>query len=291
MIRQLSFRNGAGERWGLNGQQDVYASDLSGFGLELAPDFNNLHRGFFSPIQEELEPQIQAGMTLTFTRNPYPQYRALINWLASAGTLTLIYNPDGTQEYWRDITPASIQKGELDVMGWLSTPCTFLCLTPWYLPVPTDLILDTDEDPDVLRYPYVYTPELHYGADSHAALSGKVSGSGHIPGALRLTVTGTIINPEFNLVDNQTGQQIGSCRVAVSLAEGEQLIFSTRYEESFVKKISASGQETDLLDVLDITADPFFHIPVTGSYTFSIQSEAEISAAAQLQLYYYYRSV
>lgn len=290
-IRQLFFQNAAGERYGLNGQLGTYASDLSGLGISLNPDFADLSRGFFTVSHEVAEPQMPINMTLTFTRGAYASYQKLVNWLAAAGTITLIYNPTGDQEYWRDVCVGSMMKGELNPVGWLQAPCSFLSLTPWYLPVPTDLILATDASEDILRFPFTFTEDLRFGTDSHAALTCRISGAGHIPGALRLTCTGAVSNPEFKLVSILTGKLIGICRVAVTLTEGEQLIFSTRYNDSFVRKISAAGEETDLLDALDLSGDPFFHIPVNEPCTFSIESDADIEASAELQIFYYYRSV
>lgn len=290
-IRKLWFQNAAGERWGLNGQQGIYASELAGLGLSLSPEFADLSRGFFLPVQEENEPQTAVSFTLTFAREPYKTYKRLVDWLAAAGKVTLIYQPTGEKEYCREVIVTGMQKGELNAVGWLQVPCSILCLTPWYLPLPTSLQLETDADENVKRYTYTYTPQLRYGSDAHASLAAPVAGSGHIPGALELTYTGAVTNPRFRLVGNNSGKLCGTCSVQVTLGEADSLVFSTRYEESFVKKISASGAETDLLDVLDLSSDPFFHIPVTEACTLYMESDAEISGSAQLQVFYYFRSV
>ena len=290
-IRQLFLQNAAGDRVGLNGQQGIYASDLSGFGMDLAPNFADLSCGFFSITHDKVEPQAALGMTVTFTSNAYQQYLSFANWLAAAGTITLIYNPTGVREYWRDICLSSIQKGELNAVGWLPVPCTFSCLTPWYLPTPTDMALEADTSESIRRYPYSYTSELRYGSDSHAALSCKIPGSGHIPGAMRLTYSGAISDPELRLMDDTTGKLIGRCKIYADLSETDTLIYCTRYDQSYAKVISATGEERDLLDVLDLTMDPFFHIPVNHPCTFSIESTADLSGIAELQVYHYYRSV
>ena len=75
------------------------------------------------------------------------------------------------------------------------------------------------------------------------------------------------------------------------LSVSDTLLFSTRYEDSYVKKRSAAGVETDLLDVLDLSSTPFFHIPVDEPCTISVESDAAINGKADLEIYYYYRSV
>ena len=71
----------------------------------------------------------------------------------------------------------------------------------------------------------------------------------------------------------------------------DTLVLSTRYNNSYVKRISASGEETDLLDALDLSTDPFFRVPITEPCTISVEAGAVITGRADLLIYYYYRSV
>lgn len=289
-IRKLWFQNAAGARWSLNGEQGVYATNLSGFGLTLSANYADLSRGFFVPVSTS-EPQATIPFTLNFTKNPYSVYQKMVDWLAAAGTITIVYNPTGGQEYCRDVTVNFIQKGELNEVGWLEVPSSFLCNTPWYLPTPTSLTLETGGTDESKRYDYVYTDELRYGNDSSAALSGTIAGAGHIPGSLELTFYGAITNPKIRLVGNVSGKTYGICSVSVVLNPSDQLVFSTRYENAYVKRVAAGGIETDLLDVLDLSTEPFFHIPVDEPCTLSVEADAAFSGTADLVLYYYYRSV
>lgn len=290
-IRKLYFQNAAGERYGLNGERGVYASSLAGFGLTLTPNFADLSRGFFVPVSDESEPQNTVPFTLTFTRNPYDSYKSLVDWLTAAGTITIVYNPTGKQEYCRDVTINFLQKGELSAVGWLEIPCSFLCNTPWYLPAPTSLELEAGGMDDSKRYDYEYDDALCYGSDSSASFSGTIAGAGHIPGSLELTYYGAITNPKIRLTGNISGKTYGVCSVDVVLAASDTLKFSTRYENSYVKQITAAGVETDLLDALDLSSTPFFHIPVDEPCTISVEADAPFTGFADLRIFYYYRSV
>lgn len=290
-IRKVYFKNNAGSRRGLNGENGIYASALSGLGFTLSPSYADLNRGFFIPVSDESEPQGTLSLTLTFTRNPYQSYRTLVAWLAAAGTITIVYNPTGSQEYCRDVTINFLQKGELNEVGWLEVPCSFYCNTPWYLPAPTSLTLEVGGTDESKRYDYTYSENLMYGSDSSATLSGTVSGAGHLPGALELTYYGAIVNPKIRLTGNITGKTYGVCSIKTSLGASDALRFSTRYENSYVKKVSAEGIETDLLDVLDLSTTPFFHIPVDEPCTIAVEADAVFSGYAKLLIYYYYRSV
>lgn len=290
-IRKLYFQNASGKRYGLNGENGVYASSLAGFGFTLSPTYADLSRGFFVPVSDESEPQGAIPFTLTFTRNPYDSYKSFVDWLSSAGTVTILYNPTGKQEYCRDVTINFLQKSELNEVGWLEIPCSYTCNTPWYLPTPTSLALELGGTDESKRYTYEYTEGLRYGADSSAALSGTIAGAGHIPGSLKLTYYGAITNPTIRLTGDNSGKTYGVCSVSVVLAPSDTLVFSTRYEDSYVKRISAAGVETDLLDALDLSSTPFFHIPVDEPCTISVEADAAFSGSADLLIFYYYRSV
>lgn len=290
-IRKLYFQNAAGERYGLNGEKGVYASGLAGFGVTLSPGFADLGRGFFVPVGEESEPQNTIPFTLTFTKTPYESYNAFVNWLTAAGTVTLVYNPAGRQEYCRDVTVNFLQKGEKNAVGWLEVPGSFFCNTPWYLPKPTTLNLEAGGTDESKRYDYEYNEFLMYGDDSSASLTGTIAGAGHTPGSLELTYYGAITNPKIRLTGNVSGKTYGICSIATVLAPSDRLVFSTRYEDSYAKRISAAGVETNLLDALDLSTTPFFHIPVNEPCTIAIEADAVFTGFADLLVYYYYRSV
>ena len=290
-IRKISLQNSSGQRFPLDGTDGVYASELSGFGFSLEQNFADLSRGFFKSTESELEPQQPIPFTITFTKNAYQTYRRLVDWLSSAGKITLVYKPFGDLEFFRDVLVSSIQKGELNALCWLEAPCNFTCLTPWYLPTPTIMTLEGGGNDTSKRYPYRYTENLRYGSDSTAALSGIIAPSGHIPGALEISYSGAIINPRIRLQGNITGKTYGICSVAVSLEASDTLKFSSRYEKSYVSKIAAGGAETDLLDKLDLITEPFFHIPVDEPCTLTIESDDIITGKAEVKAFYYYRSV
>lgn len=290
-IRKLYFQNAAGERYGLNGESGVYASMLAGFGFTLSPVFADLSRGFWIPVSDESEPQNSLPFTMTFIRNPYDAYTAWVDWINAAGTLTIVYNPTGKQEYCRDVAINSIQKGELNSVGWLEVPCSYYCITPWYLPSPTAIRLDAAATDESKRYTYSYSQSLHYGADSAAACAATIAGAGHIPGALELTYRGGITKPKIRLVGKSSGKTYGICSVDGVFLSTDTLKFSTKYEDSYVKKVTADGAETDLLDALDLSTTPFFHIPVDEPCDISIESDAAFDGVANLTIFYYYRSV
>lgn len=290
-IRKLYLQNASGDRWSLNGDLGVYASNLSGFGVTLAPTYADLTRGFFLPVGDESEPQNALAFAITFTRNAYAVYHSFIGWVSAAGSLSICYDPTGTQEYLRDVEVNFLQKGELTEVGWLEIPCSFYPTTPWYRPEPATLALLNTGTDESKRYAYCYTEELRYGVDSSAALTGTIYGAGHVPGALDLVYYGGIVNPTIRIVGDGSGKTYGVCSITATLGSSDRLEYSCQYKDSYARKVSANGTVTDLLDALDLSTTPFPHLPVDEPCTISIEADAAFTGSAELVIYYYFRSV
>ena len=290
-IRKLYFQNEKGERWGLNGDRGLYCTDLAGLGLTLNPTLNGIGNGFMSVESNDAGAQKGLPFTLIFTKSPYQYYQMLTDWMAAAETLTIVYNPTGAQEYYCDVVINYMQKGELNQVGWLEVLCNFYCVTPWYLPSPSLLSIRSAGKDERKRYDYRYTETLKYGMNNAAALSATIAGAGHIPGSIELKYFGAINNPRIKILGNISGKTYGACYISAVVEETDILLFSTKYEDSYVRKISAEGIETNLLDKIDLSLTPFFHIPVNEPCTITLESDDLFIGRAELSVYYYYRSV
>ena len=290
-IRQLWLQNAQGERIPLNGQTSIYAYDLHGLGFSLSPKFADLGYGFFAAVADANDPQGSPGMTLVFTKNPYDVYQRFINWLAVSGNaVTLVYQPTGSQEFLTDVTIASLQKAELDEVGWLRCPITFYASSPWYRPLPTTFDMESTASDNSKRYDYIYE-DLIYGDDSASVLSVDLVGAGHLPGALELTYHGPISNPRIRIAGSRSGKNVALCSAKTILAPSDTLHYSSRQNDSHLYKVSAAGEVTDLLDVLDLSTNPFGHIPINEPCTVSLEADSAIVGRAELTIYYHYRSV
>lgn len=290
-LRKLYLKNASGERRSLTGEAGIFATRLSGFGYSLSPTFADLGSGFFPVTSEKNDLRNNLTFALFLTKNPYAVHQSLIDWISAAGKLTIVYNPTGAQEYSRDVIVNYIQKGELNAVGWLELLCSFVCITPWYKPTPASLNVVGSGRDERIRYPYRYTADLRYGSDSTASVSAFIAGSGHIPGALRMSFRGAVTSPRIRLYSNSTGKTYGTCKIDTVLTELDTLEFSTVYEDSYIRKVSQDGSVIDLLDCVDLNSEPFFHIPVDDRCTLVVESDAPFSGRANLLIYSYYRSV
>ena len=290
-MRKFYFSNASGERWPLQGEKGVYLSEPSGLGVQLSPSYADLQHGFFIPIDAGVEPQGAPRATLVFTRPVYPTYRQLVNWLAAAGTLELIYCPYGAEEFHRRVDVQALTKSELNKNGFLSCELSLLTLSPWFKAAATRFDLESQETDESMRYDIDYIDNLIYGDDFTSALSGTISPEGHIPAALSVTFYGGAVSPVISLAGDLTGKLYGACRIDDTIAAGETLLFSSADDDSFVRKLTAQGVVVDLLDKIDLNGEPFPRLPLTEPCTLSIAADAAISGAADVLVYYYYRSV
>lgn len=290
-MRKFYFSDASGERWPLQGEKGVYFSAPSGLGVSLAPSYADLQRGFFLPVATAAEPQGVPHATLVFVRPAYPTYRQLVNWLAAAEELELIYCPYGAEEFHRRVDVQALTKGELDKNAFLSCELSLLARSPWYKAAAVHLDLASQTTDESLRYDITYTDDLIYGDDVTSDLSGTLYPEGHIPAALSVTFYGGAVSPVISLTGDVTGRLYGACRIDDTVAAGETLLFSSDYLDSYVRKRTAQGATVDLLDKIDLDGEPFPRLPLTEPCTLSISAEAAISGAADVAVYYYYRSV
>ena len=291
-MRKFSILSESGDSYPLNGERGVYLSEPSGLGYSLSPSYADLSNGFFLLVGDVAEPQSILSYKLTFTgKNPYELYRSFIGWLSAAGRLTLAYRPDSAQTYYRDVNINYIQKAELTLTRWLEVPVSMYGLTPWYTPTPIILQLEASDEGADKRYDYEYGDDLRYGADSTAAFSALVVNGGHVPAAMHLEYRGAITNPTVRLIGMVSGKTHGVCSIRATLVESDTLLISTKSTDSYAIRRSAHGVKTDLLDVLDLSLNPFFKIPVDEPCILTVEADSAIVGTADLEIYYYYRSV
>lgn len=290
-MRKFYFLNDSGERWPLQGEKGVYLTDPTGLGVSLAQTYADLQNGFFVGVSSANEPQSAPHATLLFVRPAYATYRQLINWLAAAGSLELVYCPFGSDEFHRRVDVQAISKGELDEHAFLSCELSMLARSPWFKAAAARLEISSETVDESLRYDIVYTDDLIYGEDATSSLSGTLHPNGHVPAAISVTFYGGAASPVISLTGQLTGKLYGACRISDTLAVGETLLFSSDYLDSHVYKLTAQGETVDLLAKIDISGDPFFRLPLTEPCTLTIAAQAAISGAADVEVFYYYRSV
>lgn len=289
-MRKFYLEDQKGERIPLNNEHGIFLYNPNGLGIDYSNSYGESGSGFFLRLKDGVS-QNEIGFTLVFPQgadSPYERYRALIDWIYAAEELFFIYCPYGVNEYYKRVEIQTIEKTELDKYGSLESSVSILPMTPWYLPSPININFGEDQE-NAMRYTYTYTNDLIYGVGSKD-YTAEITVKGHIPSAVKVTFQGQVINPVLTLRGMASRKAYGVCSIDEVFGSTDTLVFSTAEQDSYVQKIDAQGNITDLLDKIDITTNPFFRVPLSEPCELTISGES-ILGKAQMLLYVYYRGV
>ncbi len=292
--RKFYLSSPAGERFGLNGERSVWLTEPGGLGLELSPGFANARNGFFAAVLADDVPQGAVYGTLVFTGpQPYADYQTLLNWALAAGDgLLLVYEPMLGGEFYRRVMLTSLTKSEIEAPGWLRCEATFQTLTPWYSLSQLRFNLTPDgEDENAMIYPWVYSESLYYPVDAAGAQRAVLRAGGHIPSALALDYRGPAVNPTLRLVGANTGADYGRLALTATLSAGDRLEYSSRYLDSYIRRVASDGSVTDLMSLVDLAYEPWLRVPLSEPATFMLTASSSLPGEATVRVYDYFWSV
>lgn len=282
-MRRFFIENETGSRYALNGETGIWFTEPQGLGVTKDNLFGTVGSGFFTPVYSDIMRDAVTG-NITFIRDVYEKYNEFITWLLRAQELYFIYQPRETA-YRSRVLLSWVSKSEINRGRWLQTPVSFTRVTPWYNPVPVSVEI-VPESADAMRYPWRYG-EAVYAASSAGNMAARVTADGHIPASFDLTYSGEMQNPVIQVTGQSTGTIYGRIAISKTLGSGDTLEVSTRYLDSYVR----SALEGDLLQYVDVSFDPYPHIPITEAVTIAISANNELHTPVPLTIYNYYQSV
>lgn len=282
-MRKFYIRDGTGTQYGLNGEQFIWLLNPSGLGVSFTNHYSDIKQGFFAPLNTD-EWQTQSIVCdLGYVKAAYSTYRSFIDWLVKAEELIIVYQPFGSDKFYRKVKLDYVEKTELTNGTWLVTPASFTCLTPWYRPTTLSVAIQ-DEVVGAMRYTFTYDADLVYASSYNGAYGADLSPAGHLPGAITLDYIGSVVNPILVLEGKSSGKEYGRCQVNKAVLAS--LSFSSLYANSYVL---VDGE--DASDYISPKYDPFFHLPLTEPCELKILSSSAMTGTAEASIYYYYRSV
>lgn len=285
------LQNETGERKSLCVDSPITLVKPEGLGIELSQTCVDLDDGFFS-VSDESTPQNPITADLMFRETAYETYRDFINWISEAKELFFVYSPYGSAEFYRRVVVTYLKKTVRGKGGWLSAGVSFKPLTPWYLPTAPRISL-TKQTETAMRYPFTYNADLRYGTSSIGSYAADIAPDGHLPASLRFMYKGAAKNPVITLTGAASGKIYGRCIIDAVLSDNDTIELFSSPRDGYIRKIAADGTETDLIDsnAVDITEDPFLRIPLEESCHLQLTADEALSGSAEVQVYYYYRSV
>lgn len=290
---QYSLQNESGARYDLTAPAPVYLVNVQGLGITTSRDFGMLGNGFFLMTRDEVPTNPITG-DLVFQYGAFGTYQNLVNWIGKAKTLYFCYAPLDT-EYICRVKLNYIRKAQRDSAGWMRSTISVTPLTPFYVPVNDEVAIETG-GPDSKAYLehsgsyyYTYNDDLVYGPEISGDLAKQIVPAGHEPSAFLLRYTGAMDNPVITLT-GESGTVYGECHITFSFQAGDTLELCTAPDNSYIHLIRA-GVVTDLLDKVDLAYDPYPRAPVDEASVLRIEADEDVSGAAELIVYRYYRSV
>lgn len=283
-MSRFVIRNEAWQDWPLDGERGVWFSNVQGLGIQNANNTADLGNGFSLYMDTGSYPVVPVPGDLFFMPpDAYATYREFISFIMSSSEIVLIYTPYGTEEYYRRAKIEYVTKGVTDKRGRLDCTISILPLTPWYSPRAVTLTLQGQTE-DATTYDFTYTDSLVYGSDLAGSYAAEITPAGHQPAAVRLSYAGPLEHPTLTLTGVNSEKEYARCEVQ---ADVDGLDYSSLQRDSYVR--DSDGE--DLLDYVTMEKDPYIRIPLGEPCILRIQTTSAISQAADVSIYYYFRSV
>lgn len=283
-MRHFWLENEIGQRISL--QDKTFFHLPSGLGIGITREYGQSSDGFFVATKSETEQANIAGEFIFL--EGYAGYDTVMKWIFSRYKILLVYRPLDT-EYLRDIEFESVDKGELNAYGWLVSPISIRCLTPWYKRIPLSLeLVPIDEEDSYKFYPAEYPMIYPLSGDTNSL---DICPMGNIDAALTLMIPGILSSPTITLRRKSDQVILGRVNLdGVGIDEGEYLWFSSRHGSVGIFKVTPNDA-VDLIDYVDLEDNNFFRIPVGVTCTLTIASSVAINHSTQAQVFEYYKVV
>ena len=288
-MRKFYIQKETGERIGLNNETGIMLSEPEGLGLEFGDSFADIGEGFFRMISKKyLQKAIKCK--LNFIQDPYSLYNRFVTWCVNAKELFLVYKPENT-EYYIKIEIHSLEKTEINKFGYLEVNASMTYLSPWYQPSALSIsFIGLGENAFRWDNSKLDGPDVLVGSTAER-YSAQIEGSGHLPGAFYIEYHGVAVKPKVSLTGVLTGTLYGKCEIDETFTSQMGFKLSTKYEDSYIRKIAADGTEVNLLSSVGLEYEPFFKLPLSEPCLLELSDDGALSGSMSAKVYFYYRSV
>lgn len=217
--------------------------------------------------------------------NAYSGYKELVDFIENAKSLKLIYAPryekTAQNEYVADIEIESIGKSEVRG-GRMECDALITLKSAWYKRSMMRVVAERNENE--LRYEFIY--DVVYNDVSTNDI--EVVNDGHFEAPIQVEAEGELVNPKLELYVD--GEKHAEMILTEVISAGETLLFSTKDDELYIKKVDSIGSETNLFDSLDIYNDNFFKLP-KGTSTLKLSADNEIASKTIITVLPSYKAV
>ena len=286
-MRQFYLVNKDGQRYQLiNDFSKAFLWQPSGLGFGIDRDYKESD-GFFFEMNKEVEQTAKSGTLVFFGPDPYPEYKAFMDYITHSEDLKLAYCPKNNW-YYVDIDIESVEKTEIEQDGTLQCSINMLPKTPLYLPYELNIDLSGDLGTSIKQYDYKY--DYVY---SNTAVAGEIEFEipAQMDSGLEITIPGQISSPVMTFYAN--GEIIGQIDLSsISVSLGEYVRYSSIPLTAGIYMYSG-GSETDITAQIGLSPSypTFFLLPPNKTIKAVLQADILTGTTAALKVYEYFYSV
>lgn len=286
-MRQFYLVNKDGQRYQLiNDFSKAFLWQPSGLGFGIDRDYKESD-GFFFEMNKEVAQTAKAGILVFFGPDPYPEYKAFMDYITHSEDLKLAYCPKSNW-YYVDIDIESVEKTEIEQDGTLQCSINMLPKTPLYLPYELNIDLSGDLGTSIKQYDYKY--DYVY---SNTAVAGEIEFEipAQMDSGLEITIPGQISSPVMTFYAN--GEIIGQIDLSsISVSLGEYVRYSSIPLSAGIYMYSG-GSETDITAQIGLSPSypTFFLLPPNKTIKAVLQADILTGTTAALKVYEYFYSV
>lgn len=286
-MRQFYLVNKDGQRYQLiNDFSKAFLWQPSGLGFGIDRDYKESD-GFFFEMNKEVAQTAKSGTLVFFGPDPYPEYKAFMDYITHSEDLKLAYCPKNNW-YYVDIDVESVEKTEIEEDGTLQCSINMLPKTPLYLPYELNIDLSGDLGTSIKQYDYKY--DYVY---SNTAVAGEIEFEipAQMDSGLEITIPGQISSPVMTFYAN--GEIIGQIDLSsISVSLGEYVRYSSIPLTAGIYMYSG-GSETDITAQIGLSPSypTFFLLPPNKTIKAVLQADILTGTTAALKVYEYFYSV
>lgn len=278
-MRKFYIENERKERFSLWGNR-VFMVEPSGLGIKHDATYIRIGNSFLRNKKLQVA-QAEVGGKIEFLEpGANKKFNEFYNFCAAASSLHLIYDPGDGKEYIRDIDISEAGKTE-KTGATLPITVKFKCKSLYYLRDNNSFLFESDSSEK--RYDYRYD----FAYSDYGTYEAAINNNGHVEAPFDCIINGYCANPSISIIkDDETLYEVV---FPIAIEEGEYVRYSSR--DGMLEATLVSGnKETNLMNILDITKDNFFKIPV-GNSTIVFSSASTSTNIVTITIYKMYEVV
>ena len=253
-MRKFYIENEINERFSLWGNR-VYMVEPSGLGIKHDANYIRIGNSFLRNKKMQVEQSKVGGKIEFLEPGANEKFNEFYNFCASASSLRLVYDPGDGKEYFRDIDVSEVIKTER-TGGTLPISVKFACKSLYYSRNNSNFMFEavTSEK----RYDYQYD----FTYSDYGTYETMIENNGHVEAPFDCIINGYCANPSIYI--QKDGSTLYEVTFPVAVEEGEYIRYSSR-DGMLEATLVTESKEVNLMNLLDITKDNFFKIPIGNS--------------------------